>query len=129
MGYVYNNPNPGEKFVGDCTVRAISIALDQSWHDTYIDLCAQGGLLYDMPSSNDVWGEYLMSKGFTRHLIEKECKTCYTLEDFCKDYPTGTYVVATGTHVIAVIDGNYYDTGDSGKCIPIYFYMKEEISE
>ena len=130
MSYIYNNPNPDEKFVGDCTVRALSIALDQSWDNTYMDICAQGAMMHDMPSSNDVWGYYLMSKGFDRHLIEKECKTCYKLKDFCEDHPEGTFVVSTGTHAVAVINGDYYDTGDSGRCIPIFYYeKKEEISE
>lgn len=125
LGFIFNNPNPDERFVGDCTVRAILIALDQSWIDTYMDLCAQGGLMYDMPSSDAVWGEYLLSKGFERRLILKECKECYHLTNFCEDHPVGTFIVATGTHVVTVINGDYYDTTDSGKCIPIYYYTKE----
>lgn len=31
MSYTHYNPNPAQKSVGDCTVRAISKALDQSW--------------------------------------------------------------------------------------------------
>ncbi len=60
------NPNPQGRVVGDCTVRAISKALGQSWEQTYIGLCLQGFLMGDMPSSNAVWGAYLRSKGFRR---------------------------------------------------------------
>ena len=129
MSFIFNNPNPDELFVDDCVVRALSIALDQSWRDTYLDICAQGALMYDMPSSNYVWGEYLLLKGFTKHPILSECKTCYKLKDFCEDHPEGTFVVGTGFHAVAVIDGDYYDTSDSGNCIPIYYYQKEESTE
>ncbi|MBR0092838.1 MAG: hypothetical protein IJP92_14190 [Lachnospiraceae bacterium] len=43
------------------------------------------------------------------------CPRCYTVERFCEEYPEGTYLVATGTHVVAVVDGNYYDAWNSGK--------------
>jgi hypothetical protein len=34
-------------------------------------------------------------------------------------------MLATGTHVVAVIDGNYYDTWDSGDEVPIALWKKE----
>ena len=58
------NPNPQGKNVGDCTVRAIAIATDQSWEKVYIDLCLQGYMMADMPSSNDVWTAYLAERGW-----------------------------------------------------------------
>ena len=36
--YSYYNANPYKIRVGDCVIRAISKALNQSWEDTYIDL-------------------------------------------------------------------------------------------
>ena len=37
--YSYFNPNPiKNKRVGDCVIRAISKALNQSWEETYIEL-------------------------------------------------------------------------------------------
>lgn len=129
MGYVFNNPNPKENFVGDCAVRAISIALDIPWLEAFMDLCAQGGEKCDMPDSNDVINDYLTSKGFSSHLILKDCKTCYKLRDFCRDHPTGTFIIGTGKHMVAVINGDYYDTADSGDCIPVYYYEKEEPTE
>lgn len=79
----------------------------------------------DMPSSNAVWGEYLKRNGFTRHIIPDTCPSCYTVGAFCEDHPYGAYMLATGTHVVAVIDGNYIDTWDSGNEIPIYYWKKE----
>jgi hypothetical protein len=121
------NPNPNGSYVGDCVVRAISIANDKSWNETYIDLCLRGLMLFDMPSSNRVWNEYLKSEGYTRHMVPDNCPHCYTIKDFCNEYFRGTYILGTGTHVVAVINGDYYDTWDSGDESPIYFWTKEEL--
>ena len=129
MGYVYYNPNPGNKFVGDCVVRALSIVLNSSWQDTYIGLCTLGALMYDMPNSNAVWAEYLKSRGFYRGVIPDTCPYCYTVLDFVEEHPTGTFVLGTGSHVIAVIDGNYFDTGDTGNEVPIYYWRKGDDSK
>ncbi|MCM1276786.1 MAG: hypothetical protein NC299_15740, partial [Lachnospiraceae bacterium] len=84
------NPNPRGKSVGDCTVRAISIALDQSWEETYAGMCKQGFEMCDMPSANHVWGEYLKRHGFRRSPIREGGD--YTVRDFCRDVPRGTFV-------------------------------------
>lgn len=126
MGFIFVNPNPGKLFVGDCVVRAVSIATDQSWEDTFLDICAQGFLMKDMPSSDAVWGMYLKTKGFTMNALPKVCEFCYTLRDFCNEHPIGTFVIATGSHAVAVINGDYYDTADCGDCIPIYYFRKED---
>ena len=124
--YQYYNCNPNGNRVGDCVVRAISKALNQSWEDTYIDLTIQGYLLGDLLSSNAVWGAYLKNKGFTRDIIPDDCPECYTIEDFCNEHPNGTYVIGTGSHAVAVENGVYYDSWRSGGETPIYFYKKGE---
>lgn len=123
--FVYLNLNPENKIVGDCTIRAISLAMDQDWTDTYADLTMVGRFLHDMPSSNSVWGEYLLLNGFKRHIIPNTCPACYSVRQFARDYPVGTFILATGSHVVTVIDGDYYDTWDSGDEIPIYYWRKE----
>lgn len=124
MTFVYCNPNPDRLLVGDCVIRAISILKDQSWLETYDDVTCLGREMYDMPSSNAVWNSYLIKSGFTRSSLPNTCPECYKVSDFCWDHPVGLYLLATGTHVIAVIDGDYYDTWDSGDEIPIYFYER-----
>lgn len=119
------NLNPFGKHVGDCVVRALSLALDQDWDTTYLELMSQGFSMKDMPSSNAVWGQYLKNKGFKRYIIPDECPDCYTVAEFCADNPQGVYILGTGTHVVTVKDGSYYDTWDSGREIPIYYFEKE----
>lgn len=81
--------NPFGLRVGDCVVRAISKALDKSWEETYIDLCVQGFMMGDLPSSNSIWSTYLKHKGFRRRTIE-DCPDCYSIEDFCRSVYAST---------------------------------------
>lgn len=122
--YQYKNNNPAGHYVGDCVIRAISEVTDEPWEQTYVGLCVQGFVMCDMPSSNHVWGAYLQSKGYERDIIPNTCPDCYSVRDFAKDNPSGRFVLATGTHVIAVVDGNYIDTWDSGDEIPVYYWRE-----
>lgn len=126
MGYVFYNPNPLGKDTGDCVIRAISKALDYDWEKTYTELALQGYMMSDMPSSNAVWGTYLLNKGYHEYSMISKCKNCYTIADFCKDNPVGTYILGTGNHVVCCINGMVYDTFNSENMIPIYYFEKKE---
>lgn len=123
--YKEYNPNPCNSRVGDCTVRAICKATGQEWNQVYCALAAYGLAVKDMPSANYVWGRYLREQGFRRHLIDDSSGIC-TVADFCRGHPIGTYILAIEGHVVCVQDGFYYDSWDSGKEIPIYYWKKEE---
>ena len=124
MAYIYYNPNPHSKSVGDCVVRAISKVLDQSWDKTYIELCIEGYLMKDFGDSNQVWDSYLRGCGFKRKIIPNTCPNCYTVLDFCLDHPYGKYILSCGNHTIAIIDGNHYDSWNSKSEIPIFYYER-----
>lgn len=125
--FKHSNLNPIGNKVGDCVVRAIAAVTEKSWQEVYIELCIQGYLMSDLPSSNAVWGAYLKNKGFNREFIRDDCSNCYTIYDFAEEYPYGSYVVGTGTHATAVIDGIIYDAWDCGTEQPIYFYYRNEV--
>lgn len=124
MSYVYYNPNPAGQRVGDCVIRAISKLTGQDWKSTYIGVAVQGYVSYDMPSSNAVWAEYLRRRGFKRYVIPDTCPDCYTVKDFCIDNPQGAFLLATGSHVVTVIDGDYYDAWDSGAEVPLSYWTR-----
>ena len=126
MAFVKINMNPKHDHVGDCVVRAIAMATKKSWTEVYTELALKGLQMYDMPSSNKVWGQYLKDNGFKMHTLPDTCPECYSVEDFSNEYFKGTYVLGTGSHAIAIIDGNYYDTWDSGSEQPIYYWSKGE---
>lgn len=119
------NPNPKDARVGDCVIRSLSKALRMSWEDIYIDLASEGLRKCDMPSANHVWGSYLMRNGFKKHLLPDTCPECYSVSKFCKDHYDGTYVIVLQGHVVTAVDGDYYDTWDSGNEVPIYYFKKE----
>lgn len=123
---VYFNPNPAGKHIGDCAVRSVAKALGKSWVDAYIGLTLEAFCLCDLPSANAVWGAYLKRNGFRRRMLPDTCPDCYTMEEFCEDHPTGTFVVALDKHVVTVCDGQYYDTWESGHETPLYYFEKNE---
>lgn len=124
MAFKNYNPNPYNNLVIDCTVRAISKATGQSWDETYIGLAVEGYVIKDMSNSNRVWGSYVKRLGFKKFSLPNTCPDCYTVKQFCVDNPRGTFLLATGNHVVTVVDGDYYDTWDSGDEIPVYFWTK-----
>lgn len=120
------NPNPEGKSVGDCAVRAISKALGQTWEQTYAGLCLEGFLRGDLPNSDSVWGHYLRRHGFSRHFIPDDCPGCMTVQRFAEQNPQGVYILSMpGRHVVTVKDGVIYDSWESGRETPEYYWQKE----
>lgn len=120
--WVKANPNPAQKEVPDCVIRAISIALNMPWLQVFDELCDVARHDYNMPSSDIVWGHYLYLKGFQPFLLPQSCPMCVTVREFTRYFPVGIYIIGTGSHAVAVIDGNYYDSWDSGDEVPNFFW-------
>lgn len=99
MAFLYYNPNPSRKSVGDCVIRALCVIFRDTWENVYADLSMQGRFLYDMPNANSVWGEYLKINGFTYGSIQDTCPHCYTVKDFCFDHPRGCCVTVAVENV------------------------------
>lgn len=123
--YIPTNPNPNKRNTGDCVIRAISIAEDKDWDDVYLDLFAEGFFEKEMAETNWLWASYLRKLGYVRHGIPDTCPDCYTVREFADDHPQGTYIVGTGSHAVAIINGDYYDTYDSGYKTAILYWEKE----
>lgn len=123
--YRYFNNNPlGRNTVGDCAVRAVSKALHISWddaHDLLADMSKQMGTIMN---DNDVISAVLRMNGFYKENLPCTNRDCYTIREFAIDNPVGTYVVGTGSHVVCIIDGCYYDSWQSGDESVIYFWVK-----
>ncbi len=138
MGYIYHNENPFGLDVGDCVIRAITTALSYNWFMVHDELSFLSRKMADMPSSNRVWKEYLTGKGWKEVVVDNSCPNCFSVKEFCKKHPKGRFIlstcsiesanniIVTASHVIAVIDGDYYDTWDSGADVPLsYFYYQK----
>lgn len=120
------NPNPVSRNVGDCAVRAISAALGVDWEKAFAMLSANAFQMADILNSNAVIGSVLRQNGFRRSVIPNSCPDCYTIGEFAKDHPKGTYVVGTGEHVVCIKDGWIIDSWDSSMEIPIYYWWRKE---
>lgn len=123
--WIKANPNPLGKEVPDCVIRAICIATRKPWLMVYDELTQIGRYDCDMPSSDAVWGHYLYLIGFKPFLLERDCPRCVTVERFAQMHPEGTYIIGTGSHAVTVINGDYYDSWDSGDQIASFFWRAE----
>ena len=134
--YIHYNDNPYGLDVGDCVIRALSVALSYNWFMVHDELSFLSRKMADMPSSNRVWKQYLKDKGYVEYEAINTCPNCLTVEKFCRMHPKGRYIlstaeytkakdnlIVTGSHVIAVIDGDYYDTWDSGGDVPLSYFI------
>ena len=121
--YIHFNGNPCGKNIGDCVIRAISIVTGMSRHKVYAGLCLFGYPCTVWGNSNSIWGDFLQYLGFKMHRIHKN--TRYTVADFAGEHPTGRYILGTGEHAVAVVDGDIIDSWDSSQEIPIYYFTKE----
>lgn len=124
--WVEFNGNPTGRKVGDCAVRAVSIALGVDWETAYALIASAGFAMGDMPSSNSVWGAVLRQHGFYRFNLPDTCPDCYTFADFARDNPHGVFVLGTGSHVTTVIDGNLYDAWDSSNEVPAFVWYRKD---
>ena len=122
--YIFFNNNPQGLKIGDCVIRAISAAMNQSWERTYIDLCIEGFVYKDMPNANSVWASYLHSKGWKRRSIPDTCPDCYTVADFAAEHPDGVYIAATGSHAVCIKNGNIIDNWDSSDETVTYYFER-----
>ena len=124
--WVRFNNNPLGLSVGDCTVRAISAATGMDWTTAHKALCDLSNDMADMPSADRVWWKLLEQFGFVRRRLPNRCPDCYTVQDFCEDHPKGVYILGPYEHAVAVINGNYWDSWDSGRTIPTYYFERRQ---
>ena len=131
--FVYYQPNKKDlkdKY-GDCTIRALSKALDCSWleaFDLMIPICREAQVSNIFNAEAAVRNPLVESLGFKYTGISNKKGTKRpTVDTFAKDHPTGRYICNVANHEVAVVDGKYYDTWDSGEC-SMYGYF-ERIGE
>ena len=123
--YQHYQPNPKGVNTDDCVIRALTKALDVDWDTASVYAIVQQIRDSDLYVKNYVWGNLLLRNGFTKHHLPDTCPDCFTVEDFAREHPQGLYILGTGEHTVAVVDGDWYDTFDSGTMIPIVYYEKE----
>ena len=120
--WIKYNANPAKKQVPDCVIRAVAVALNLSWLQVSDELYEVARSEYSVTCDDHVWGRYLYMRGFRPFLLPENCPECVTIKRFTKMFPNGVYIIGTGSHAVAVINGDYYDSWDSGNEVPSFFW-------
>lgn len=110
MAYKFYNNNPYERNVSDCAVRAIALATNRSWDQTYQELsnyARQQGITF---SEIEFIDDYL-SNQFKSYCQDKNNRIV-TVGDFANLNLPGTWLVTMRGHITCIIDGTIYDTFD-----------------
>lgn len=129
--FVFENMNPKGNVVGDCVVRAVSLAMDKSWDEVYDGLCEIGKKMKRMPNDKQVYGKYLEVTGWKKmKQPRKPDNTKYTGKEWCEwmnENHIGTVIAHIGGHhvvCIKLVNGKYkvHDIWNStGGCIGNYW--------
>lgn len=115
-------PNPFNISTSDCTVRAICAVTGLDWRTAHRILCELSGEMGEMPDRNRSWWAFLRAIGFTQFRLIDTCPDCYTVADFARDHPHGRFILGPHEHAVAVIDGDWWDSWDSGGTVPTYYF-------
>lgn len=127
--YVYYQPNDKDlkDKTGDCQVRALSKALNISWLEAFdltIPICRELQTYTIFDGNFEKTKEAMKQLGFDYHGIPvQKGKKRPTVLSFAKEHSTGTYICRIAHHAVAVVDGRYFDTWDSGQC-KLYGYYE-----
>lgn len=129
--YVYFQPNEKDisDKVGDCQIRAFCKVLNLTWLEAFdltIPVCRelQTYTIFDCDLKKTKAAMEKMGFNYTGVSNKKGTKRP-TVDSFAKDHPTGSYIVTVARHVVAVVDGKYYDTWDSGDKSMYGYYTKK----
>lgn len=105
MRYRYYNANPRQRKVNDCTVRAISLATNKTWEETFLDLSTAALEEKIMPDDVHYIDRYL-EKTFDKIFLPRKI----TVEEFVNTHSHGIYLITMRGHITCCIDGCIYDT-------------------
>lgn len=104
----YYNANPLGRNVNDCTVRAISLATERTWDETYQRLADYGRLAGITFSEVEFINDYLADR-YDRYCPERGVET---VKDFVNLKLPGRWLITIRGHITCVVDGVLYDTFD-----------------
>lgn len=130
--YHYVNVNPKNKYGGDCVIRAIANACNQSWETTVRELTELGIKKGLVCNDKKLYPKYLESKGFFQANEPRDvCNKKMTIKEWMKEeqiYPgnhTSVIVANAGSHHLTCIkDGKVEDIWDCSNQTMHKFWFK-----
>ena len=100
----------GSEKRGDCVVRSFAIALGKPYEEVFDSLCELSKGTGYFSNIKQTYEIYLKRNGWEKKKARRVKGKLIRLRDFnSKDM---TAIVETGGHLVCVINGNVYDTGD-----------------
>ena len=112
MTYKYYNNNPNNKKVGDCVIRAISLALGVSWERVFEDLVSIARVQKSVPTWKDVYFEYLkIYPTINVKYQDKNGNTKRLTPKLVCDM-SGIYIIKVANHLTVVKEGCLMDIWD-----------------
>jgi len=129
--FCYYQPNDKDikDKVGDCQVRAFTKALNLTWVEAFdltIPICRELQTYTIFDCDLNKTKEAMKKLGFIyTGISNKKGSKRPTVDEFAKNHPLGIYILSVAHHVVACVDGKYYDTWDSGEKCLYGFYTKE----
>lgn len=127
--FVYFQPNDKDikDKVGDCQIRALAKVLNKTWlevFDLITPICREQQVMDIFSCDLKKTKEALQRIGLEYTGISNKKGTKRpTVDSFAKTHKVGRYIVSVAHHVVAVVDGKYYDTWDSGDCCLYGYYQ------
>ena len=123
--FVFYNPNPNQRYKKDgtpmkwhgtdCTVRSLAKAMNLSWLAAFKTLCSEAERQLMTYDDIKVLAKVYKTLKFTEGSVNKTGAKP-TVNEFCREHKTGTYILSLCGHVVCVVDGKFYDTWDCGSC-------------
>ena len=127
----FHNANPKGKITPDCSIRAISTVLGQSWEEIIREMTELSIKTGYFINENKCINKYMQMKGFTLcKQPRKDDNTKYTGQEFCRTLMHPIYsedlkltnkgfeinrILANigGHHIVAIMSGQIWDTWNS----------------
>lgn len=125
--YKYFQPNKMDlkDNYGDCAIRCICKAEEMKWLDAYDMMWKISREVMCPMNCKHGFEHILKSLGYTyTGISNKKGSKRPTVDKFAKENKTGTHICVVANHYVAVVDGMYHDTWDSGEC-SLYGYWSK----
>lgn len=126
---VFYNANTDNNHSPDCVARSISLAFESSYNTVKYQLRKfarqrDNGLVWNNIVNFSAWIKQTYGSQYVFQRIKDFCGSdALTVKEFSETYSTGSYLLLVGdvanrlTHMVAVVDGDIYDSWDSQKQI------------
>ena len=117
-----------KKKADDCVIRALMKLTDRDWVTCYDELCELGRKKKRMPNEWKIIELWLKNHGYVKYSFGKleKGQRRITVSEFANKNRYGTYLLNLRGHIVACINGLYYDSWDSGYCKVLTYYKLEQ---